>query len=326
MYRPPSSSGSTSSSSSQQQQSSISQTGLTRYGSAPGSLLTSTVDAVLGDSRLLPGTGHYFSGDSNHQQQQQQQQQQQHQQRSSYEGFDGSSLVRQKSSPAGFLNHLATLNHNNSAGFTITLGGNGGSRLKSELSFTGGGQGQECLSRISENGVDYAAGNGSLHSSNWGVGPDNNNNNNNNNNHSNSNSIVFSSSASQNQTNNKRRNDDDPDLLLHCLNALETQYSLPQTSMEMDKLMHIPQDSVPCKIRAKRGCATHPRSIAERERRTRISGKLKKLQDLVPNMDKQTSYSDMLDLAVQHIKGLQTQVQKLHEDLESCTCGCKQST
>jgi hypothetical protein len=24
------------------------------------------------------------------------------------------------------------------------------------------------------------------------------------------------------------------------------------------------QDAVPCKIRAKRGCATHPRSIAER--------------------------------------------------------------
>lgn len=115
MYRPPSSSGS-SSSSSQQQQSSISQTGLTRYGSAPGSLLTSTVDAVLAGSRLLPGTGHYFSGDSGHHQhhQHQQQQQQQQQQKSSYEGFDGSSLVRQKSSPAGFLNHLATLNHNNS--------------------------------------------------------------------------------------------------------------------------------------------------------------------------------------------------------------------
>jgi len=30
--------------------------------------------------------------------------------------------------------------------------------------------------------------------------------------------------------------------------------------------------------------------IAERERRTRISGKLKKLQDLVPNMDKVTLY------------------------------------
>jgi hypothetical protein len=70
----------------------------------------------------------------------------------------------------------------------------------------------------------------------------------------------------------------------------------------MDNFMQLPEDSVPCKIRAKRGCATHPRSIAERERRTRISGKLKKLQDLVPNMDKQTSYSDMLDLAVQHIK------------------------
>ena len=46
------------------------------------------------------------------------------------------------------------------------------------------------------------------------------------------------------------------------------------------------QDQVAFKVRAKRGCATHPRSIAERERRTRISEKLRKLQDLVPNMDK----------------------------------------
>ncbi|KAL3652187.1 hypothetical protein CASFOL_001868 [Castilleja foliolosa] len=38
--------------------------------------------------------------------------------------------------------------------------------------------------------------------------------------------------------------------------------------------------------RAKRGCATHPRSIAERVRRTRISDRIRKLQDLVPNMDK----------------------------------------
>jgi hypothetical protein len=117
MYRPPSSSGSSSSSSSQQQQSSISQTGLTRYDSAPGSLLASTVDAVIGGSRLLPpGTGgghHYFSGDSS-QQQQQQQQQQQRSSNNAYDGFDGSALLRQKSSPAGFLNHLATLNHNNS--------------------------------------------------------------------------------------------------------------------------------------------------------------------------------------------------------------------
>ncbi|XP_042980246.1 G-box-binding factor-like [Carya illinoinensis] len=59
------------------------------------------------------------------------------------------------------------------------------------------------------------------------------------------------------------------------------------------------QDSVPCKIRAKRGFATHPRSIAERVRRTRISERMRKLQDLVPNMDKQTNtcrqhYSDPL--------------------------------
>ena len=42
--------------------------------------------------------------------------------------------------------------------------------------------------------------------------------------------------------------------------------SLPKTSSEMaaiEKFLQF-QDAVPCKIRAKRGCATHPRSIAER--------------------------------------------------------------
>jgi hypothetical protein len=87
----------------------------------------------------------------------------------------------------------------------------------------------------------------------------------------------------------------------------------------MDRYMKLQQDQVPFKVRAKRGCATHPRSIAERvrivysvsfisaddtthnreiplthsfcllvvqERRMRISEKLRKLQELVPNMDK----------------------------------------
>ena len=94
--------------------------------------------------------------------------------------------------------------------------------------------------------------------------------------------------------------------------------SLPKTSAEMaaiEKFFQF-QDSVPCKIRAKRGCATHPRSIAERVliffilcsyldlsmeqfflirwliykkiqvRRTRISERMRKLQELVPNMEK----------------------------------------
>ncbi|KAJ4772383.1 basic helix-loop-helix (bHLH) DNA-binding superfamily protein [Rhynchospora pubera] len=73
--------------------------------------------------------------------------------------------------------------------------------------------------------------------------------------------------------------------------------------------MQMHQDVATCKLRAKRGCATHPRSIAERERRTRISKRLRKLQELMPNMDKQASTSDMLDLAVQYIKDLQGQVQ-----------------
>ncbi|XP_054816039.1 transcription factor bHLH130-like isoform X2 [Prosopis cineraria] len=98
--------------------------------------------------------------------------------------------------------------------------------------------------------------------------------------------------------------------------------SLPKTAMEMaavEKLLQY-SDSVPCKIRAKRGCATHPRSIAERVRRTKISERMRKLQDLVPNMDKQTNTADMLDLAVDYIKDLQKLVQTLSDSQSRCTC------
>lgn len=102
------------------------------------------------------------------------------------------------------------------------------------------------------------------------------------------------------------------------------QFSLPSTSSEMEtieNLLHFQQDSgVPCRTRAKRGFATHPRSIAERMRRTRISERMKKLQDLFPNMDKQANTADMLDLAVEYIKDLQKEVKTLNETRDRCTC------
>ncbi|KAH7557316.1 hypothetical protein ACOSP7_026972 [Xanthoceras sorbifolium] len=103
---------------------------------------------------------------------------------------------------------------------------------------------------------------------------------------------------------------------------LSHQLSLPKTSSEMaamEKFLQY-QDSVPCKIRAKRGCATHPRSIAERVRRTRISERMRKLQELVPNMDKQTNTADMLDLAVEYIKDLQKQFKNLSDNRANCKC------
>ncbi|KAK7392831.1 hypothetical protein VNO78_21280 [Psophocarpus tetragonolobus] len=106
------------------------------------------------------------------------------------------------------------------------------------------------------------------------------------------------------------------------VNMLSHHLSLPKTSAEMinmEKLLQFP-DSVPCKIRAKRGCATHPRSIAERVRRTRISERMRKLQELVPNMDKQTNTADMLDLAVEYIKDLQKQFKTLSEKRANCKC------
>lgn len=60
--------------------------------------------------------------------------------------------------------------------------------------------------------------------------------------------------------------------LSHCTNKLlstvnpMTQFNLPNNSPAMTAIEKFLQlhDAVPCKIRAKRGCATHPRSIAER--------------------------------------------------------------
>ncbi|KAL1549999.1 transcription factor bHLH130-like protein [Salvia divinorum] len=105
-------------------------------------------------------------------------------------------------------------------------------------------------------------------------------------------------------------------------NVLSHHLSLPKTSSEMaamEKLMRL-QDTVPCKVRAKRGCATHPRSIAERVRRGRISERMRKLQELVPNMDKQTNTSDMLDLAAEYIKALQKQYKTLNDVRANCKC------
>ncbi|RZC25481.1 transcription factor bHLH130-like [Glycine soja] len=110
--------------------------------------------------------------------------------------------------------------------------------------------------------------------------------------------------------------------LANQVNMLSHHLSLPKTSAEMitmEKLLQFP-DSVPCKIRAKRGCATHPRSIAERVRRTRISERMRKLQELVPHMDKQTNTADMLDLAVEYIKDLQKQFKTLSEKRANCKC------
>ncbi|CAN6561683.1 unnamed protein product [Malus baccata var. baccata] len=84
------------------------------------------------------------------------------------------------------------------------------------------------------------------------------------------------------------------------------------------------EDSIPRKIRAKRGFATHPRSIAERIRRTRISERMKKLQELFPNMDKQTNTAEKLDLAVRFIKDLQKQVETLKDTKAKCSCSGEQ--
>ncbi|CAK8561007.1 unnamed protein product [Lathyrus sativus] len=121
------------------------------------------------------------------------------------------------------------------------------------------------------------------------------------------------------------------EIMFSTSNALESQeldfgyqklglsHHLSLPSFSMDKYFHI-KGSIPCKIRAKRGFATHPRSIAERERRIRISARIKKLQDLFPNSNKQSSTADMLDVAVDYIKDLRKQLKILSDIKAKCTC------
>ncbi|XP_074287058.1 transcription factor bHLH128-like [Silene latifolia] len=241
-----------------------------------------------------------------------------------------SNLIRHSSSPPGFLNHLTSEigycnskgmeNYNNQGG---TLSGHNLSRLGSQMSFTK--QDHHSLSQIPE-----------LNQCNMLEGISSHDNHHHHKRASTSSQPRLSSGfslSSWEDTNDgfsfsgpsNKRNKNVNDDFLNGLVSMESQQEIAFEMTSMDRLMQVPHDSVPCKIRAKRGFATHPRSIAERERRTRISGKLKKLQDLVPNMDKQTSYADMLDLAVQHIKGLQNEVEKLKGEVDRCTCGCKEN-
>ncbi|XP_008670486.1 transcription factor bHLH130 isoform X2 [Zea mays] len=206
-----------------------------------------------------------------------------------------SNLIRQSSSPAGFLDHL---NMDNGYGAMLRAGmatadslAGSGSRLKGQLSFSSR-QGS-LMSQISEMDSEEvggsspeAAGGGRGYIPGYPMG---------------SGSGWEDSSA----------------LMSDNLSGLKR----PRDSSEPGQF----QDAVPCKIRAKRGCATHPRSIAERVRRTKISERIRKLQELVPNMDKQTNTSDMLDLAVDYIKELQKQVKVLKETQANCTCPASKS-
>nr|WQQ41812.1 bHLH70 protein [Camellia japonica] len=64
------------------------------------------------------------------------------------------------------------------------------------------------------------------------------------------------------------------------------------------------------RVRARRGQATDPHSIAERLRRERIAERMKSLQELVPNGNK-TDKASMLDEIIDYVKFLQLQVKVL---------------
>ncbi|KAK8678963.1 hypothetical protein V6N13_144438 [Hibiscus sabdariffa] len=64
------------------------------------------------------------------------------------------------------------------------------------------------------------------------------------------------------------------------------------------------------RVRARRGQATDPHSIAERLRREKIAERMKNLQELVPNSNK-TDKASILDEIIEYVKFLQLQVKVL---------------
>ncbi|PSS26455.1 Transcription factor bHLH130 like [Actinidia chinensis var. chinensis] len=249
-------------------------------------------------------------------------------------GGNCSNLMRQRSSPAGFFSDLTAENGfgdmRDVGSFKLGNGTNGkaspSNRLNGFINFSSGPSScSRFMPQIAENGNEFieASSPENRHLSNG----------------SNRNFLPSFQNDSWNDSgfNGLKRNRDGDEKRFSGFSLLESQngdsrnyttglthhLSLPKTSAEMaavEKFLQFQQDSVPCKTRARRGCATHPRSIAERVRRTRISARMRKLQELFPNMDKQANTADMLDLAVEYIKDLQKEVKTLKDIKANCRC------
>ncbi|KAK4841651.1 hypothetical protein QYF36_008138 [Acer negundo] len=249
---------------------------------------------------------------------------------------NGSNLIRQNSSPAGLFSNLGVDN-----GFAVMRAGNNSntngaagpstsssSRLHNHINFSSGQPSRLMPHQIAEIGNQNT---GTRSPEKGLVGSNRQYNMSNNFNSDSWDDIPFNGlkGARENDGNNMCFDLNSMDISQNGRssggsrsNGLTHHLSLPKTSSEIaavEKFLHF-QSSIPCKIRAKRGCATHPRSIAERVRRTRISERMRKLQDLFPNMDKQTNTADMLDLAVEYIKDLQKQVKTLTDKKAKCIC------
>ncbi|CAI0428050.1 unnamed protein product [Linum tenue] len=236
---------------------------------------------------------------------------------------NGSNLARHNSSPAGFFSSLVVENGKQTIGFHgirevgPSPNNSTSSRLSSSRTTSFSTSAPRLLPQISENGEETfkTPNSGKRLSSN--------------------NSWDFTSSNGIKRL--KQDNDGDDLDFFSTLNAMDNIHqqngsgggnrlthhlSLPKTAAEMasvEKFLQL-QGSVPCKTRAKRGFATHPRSIAERVRRTKISERMRKLQELFPVTDKQTNTAEMLDLAVEYIKDLQKQVKSMKDTKANCTC------
>ncbi|XP_062084481.1 transcription factor UNE12-like isoform X2 [Humulus lupulus] len=114
----------------------------------------------------------------------------------------------------------------------------------------------------------------------------------------------FRDEVEVNNTNNNTNNLSSPVNATSAINSYHVQPTAPQVAPAPQPPTMRPR------VRARRGQATDPHSIAERLRRERIAERMKALQELVPSCNK-TDRAAMLDEIVDYVKFLRLQVKVL---------------
>ncbi|KAK7344178.1 hypothetical protein VNO77_13512 [Canavalia gladiata] len=101
-----------------------------------------------------------------------------------------------------------------------------------------------------------------------------------------------------------------PQLHLHHHHNQQPFQAGPATAIPASMVATPQAPGIRPRVRARRGQATDPHSIAERLRRERIAERMKALQELVPSINK-TDRAAMLDEIVDYVKFLRLQVKVL---------------
>ncbi|KAM7478745.1 hypothetical protein LguiA_026958 [Lonicera macranthoides] len=110
---------------------------------------------------------------------------------------------------------------------------------------------------------------------------------------------------------------------LHGSTTLATTLAPPPSDVQTASTLHQATASFKEKVAEKLDVELDEKNFRgkkEKVRRSRIRDMISKIKELIPNVDKQTSTADMLDLAAGYIEDLQNEVKTLRDLRDECKC------